>query len=82
MINENLKDGINRLFQYFRCIFTNIDPETARRHPDGEPLKTLMKYRVFTKLNEPTSPVIGIHLGIRVNGTVQLGDGVYVGDYN
>lgn len=70
------------LIHILRCIFTNIDPETGKRHPNGEPLKTLQSYRVFKNLDEPISPVMGIHLGVRVNGTVQLGDGVYVGDYD
>ena len=65
----------------FRCVFTNIDPETAKRNADGEPLKTLKTYRVFEHLEDKT-PVLGIHLGVRVKGIVQLGDGVYVGDYN
>ncbi|XP_043286307.1 mitochondrial amidoxime reducing component 2-like [Venturia canescens] len=67
-----------------RCIFTTIDPETAVKHPKMEPLKTLKKYRL---IEDPVlrpytgdSPVMGIHLGLKgPNGTVRLGDPVYVG---
>ncbi|KAL7029785.1 hypothetical protein ACKWTF_006365 [Chironomus riparius] len=61
-----------------RCIFTNIDPETARRSSVDEPLKTLKKYRQFEKTGE--SPVMGIHLGIREYGALKLGDSVFVED--
>ncbi|XP_076175776.1 mitochondrial amidoxime-reducing component 1 [Ptiloglossa arizonensis] len=68
-----------------RCIFTTIDPATGKKNPDAEPLKTLKSYRQVT---DPTyrpvfgdSPVMGIHLGLRSpNGTVRLGDPVYVGE--
>ncbi|CAK9825905.1 Mitochondrial amidoxime-reducing component 1 [Anthophora retusa] len=67
-----------------RCIFTTIDPENGTKNPKAEPLKTLKSYRQIT---DPAirpltgeSPVIGIHLGLRSsNGTVRLGDPVYVG---
>lgn len=59
-----------------RCIFTNIDPTTAERHPDGQPLKTLKAYRKFEETGE--SPVMGVHLGVKVPGFVKLGDPVYV----
>lgn len=61
-----------------RCIFTNIDPETAERNPDEDPVKTLKKYRKFEKTGE--SPVLGIHLGLRSDGKVKLGDPIYVED--
>ena len=63
----------------FRCIFTNIDPETAERNADEDPLKTLKKYRQFKKTGE--SPVMGIHLGAREYGTLKVGDAIYVEDY-
>lgn len=59
-----------------RCIFTNIDPFTAHRHPEGQPLKTLKTYRKFEKTGE--SPVLGVHLGVKVPGFVKIGDPVYV----
>ncbi|XP_033210913.1 mitochondrial amidoxime reducing component 2 [Belonocnema kinseyi] len=67
-----------------RCIFTTVDPETGKKNPKVEPLKTLKKYRQITdpELRPYTgdSPVMGIHLGLRSsNATVRLGDPVYVG---
>ena len=60
----------------FRCLFINIDPETAEQDPDQEPLKTLKSYRKFAKTGE--SPVMGIHVGLRKKGNIRLGDSVYV----
>ncbi|XP_001605008.2 mitochondrial amidoxime reducing component 2 [Nasonia vitripennis] len=67
-----------------RCIFTTVDPETGKKNPKIEPLKTLRKYREITdpEIRPHTlgSPVMGIHLGLRgPNGIVRLGDPVYVG---
>ncbi|XP_076236968.1 mitochondrial amidoxime reducing component 2 [Calliopsis andreniformis] len=67
-----------------RCIFTTINPETGTKDPKAEPLKTLKKYRqiVDPKLRPFTgdSPVLGIHMSLRSsNGTVRLGDPIYVG---
>lgn len=60
-----------------RCIFTNIDPVTAERNKDHQPLKTLNEYR---SIWPGESPCFGIHMGIRQNGIVTLGDEVYVGE--
>lgn len=68
--------GHFRLFSC-RCIFTNINPETAERNPKGEPLKTLKQYRKFKATGE--SPVLGVHLGMKVPGVIKLGDPIYVG---
>lgn len=69
------------VFNYYnfvsRCLFTNIDPESAERDQE-EPLKTLKTYRKFEKSGD--SPVMGIHLGIRQQGKIKLGDLVYIGD--
>ena len=67
-----------------RCIFTTIDPETGKKNPQAEPLKTLKSYRQITdpSIRKLTgdSPVLGIHLGLRGSrGGVRLGDPVYVG---
>ncbi|XP_003702244.1 mitochondrial amidoxime-reducing component 1 [Megachile rotundata] len=67
-----------------RCIFTTIDPETGKKDPKAEPLKTLKSYRQITDpLYRPMtgeSPVMGIHLGLRSpGGTVRIGDPIYVG---
>lgn len=60
-----------------RCILTNIDPVTGERHPDAQPLKTLKTFRTFKEI--AANPWFGIHLGLRSNGKVKLGDNVYVG---
>ncbi|XP_055585784.1 mitochondrial amidoxime-reducing component 1-like isoform X2 [Uranotaenia lowii] len=60
-----------------RCLFTNVDPETGIPSDDNEPLKTLKTYRKMPGLGD--SPVVGAQMGIRVAGTVHLGDSVYVG---
>lgn len=60
-----------------RCVFTTIDPTTGVRHPKMEPLNTLKTFRTFEKI--ASNPWFGIHLGIRSNGKVKLGDDVYVG---
>jgi len=61
-----------------RCVLTNIDPVSGERHPKMEPLNTLKSYRAFE--NIAPGPWFGIHLGIRSNGKVKLGDDVYVGE--
>lgn len=60
-----------------RCVFTNIDPETAKRNEDQQPLKELKAYR---SVLPGESPCMGIHMGVRQTGVVALGDGVYVED--
>lgn len=60
----------------FRCTFTNVDPETALRDPNGETLKALKTYRQIHGTG--SSPFCGIHMGMRVSGDVSLGDSVYV----
>lgn len=68
---------IYHCLRFRRCILTNINPETGKRHPDGEPLKTLVKTRTILP-NE--TPVIGIQLGVRVTGSVSIGDEVFIDD--
>jgi uncharacterized protein YcbX len=63
---------------FFRCIFTNVDPHTAERDSKEEPLKTLKSYRKFEKTGD--SPVMGVHLGLRREGQIKVGDSVYVED--
>lgn len=64
-------------FIFNRCIFTNINPETGERHPQRQPLETLVKYRTIIP---DQSPVMGAHLGVRVAGQVSIDDDVYIGD--
>uniref|UniRef100_A0A1B0FC14 MOSC domain-containing protein n=1 Tax=Glossina morsitans morsitans TaxID=37546 RepID=A0A1B0FC14_GLOMM len=62
-----------------RCIFPNINAVTGERDPEGEPLKTLTKYRMVTRYS---SPALGIHLGLREAGAVKVNDIIYVEDEN
>lgn len=59
-----------------RCMLTTIDPMTGERNKDEQPIKTLRKYRCFQNISK-TSPVFGIHLGLRLPGIVKSGDPVY-----
>lgn len=61
-----------------RCVLTNIDPITGERNPKMEPLKTLKTFRLFE--NVSASPYFGIHLGVRKQGKVNLGDEVFVSE--
>lgn len=76
-----VKIGDETIFQNvqpcIRCILTNIDPESGERHPKMEPLTTLKSFRTFEEI--AANPWFGIHLGIRSEGKVKLGDFVYVG---
>uniref|UniRef100_A0A1Q3FYU5 Putative mosc domain-containing protein 2 mitochondrial n=1 Tax=Culex tarsalis TaxID=7177 RepID=A0A1Q3FYU5_CULTA len=54
-------------------VYRNVKACTS----DGEPLKTLKSYRKKAGLGD--SPVVGMQMGIRKEGTVRLGDAVYVG---
>lgn len=65
------------MWAFCRCIFTNINPETGERHPEREPFETLIKTRTILP-NE--TPVMGIQLGIRIEGEVSIGDAVYISD--
>lgn len=58
-------------------MFTNINPDDGERNVNREPLQTLVKNRTLIP-NE--SPVMGLHLAIRVPGTVSIGDAIYVND--
>ncbi|GAB0089020.1 mitochondrial amidoxime reducing component [Sergentomyia squamirostris] len=60
-----------------RCIFTNINPETGKRNPDGEPLNTLRSYRMVSEGVD--YPILGIHLGVHTQGLIKKGDPIYVG---
>ncbi|XP_017847562.1 mitochondrial amidoxime reducing component 2 [Drosophila busckii] len=60
-----------------RCIMPNIHHNSGERDADFEPLKTLRSYRVITS---DSSPVMGVHMGLRQPGSVKLNDVVYVAD--
>lgn len=56
-----------------RCVFTTIDPASMTRDPDGEPLRTLSRYR-----RAPKGVTFGMNLIPRGTGVVQRGDAVRV----
>ncbi|XP_055911652.1 mitochondrial amidoxime reducing component 2-like [Eupeodes corollae] len=63
----------------YRCILPNINPYTATRHSEAEPLKTLKTYRVIPGAKSK-SPGIGIQMGLRAQGLVRKGDCIFVED--
>ncbi len=69
-IGEVLFDAVKRCD---RCIFTTIDPETGERHPEGEPLRTLSRYR-----RTGEGILFGQNLTPRGTGVVRVGDPVAV----
>jgi uncharacterized protein YcbX len=52
-----------------RCVVTTIDPDTAIRAPDREPLLTLAGYRRF-----PEGTCFGVNLIVRRPGALRVGD--------
>lgn len=57
-----------------RCVFTTIDPDSGRKHPDKEPLRTLSTYR-----RRPRGGVyFGQNLIPRSGGLIHVGDQVVV----
>lgn len=52
-----------------RCLTVTIDPDSGETNKDCEPLGTLIKKRTLQP-NEP--PVFGIHMAIRVAGTISV----------
>ena len=65
-----------------RCEFICVDPEMGDKHPNNEPLKTLMKYRFALDPEEKkfygSNPFFGINLSVEVPGEVHVGDKVLV----
>lgn len=57
-----------------RCVFTTIDPDTRLKHPQQEPLRTLLTYR----RNEKGGPIFGVHMTGRDLGQIRVGDEVEV----
>jgi uncharacterized protein YcbX len=55
-----------------------VDPETAERSLKEEPLKTLKTYRNNKKF--PGGPCMGIYIGLRKRGVINVGDKVYIGN--
>ncbi|GLH07121.1 Molybdenum cofactor sulfurase 3, partial [Gryllus bimaculatus] len=81
-----IKIGDNAVFQNFkpclRCVVTTMDPETAEKDPQMQPLKTLRGYRLLKdakkqQLEGELAPAMGCYMGLRQSGTVRVGDPVY-----
>ncbi|MFP2909674.1 MOSC domain-containing protein [Pyxidicoccus sp. 3LFB2] len=58
-----------------RCVFTTVDPETAQKDPQQEPLRTLAKFRRMDG-----NVMFGQNVVVRRPGTVRVGDSVEVLD--
>ena len=59
-----------------RCVFTTVGTESGRKHPDGEPLKTL---RGFRSAQDGSGDIdFGLNLIARGSGIVRVGDEVQV----
>ncbi|QRN93703.1 MOSC domain-containing protein [Archangium violaceum] len=58
-----------------RCVFTTVDPETARADPQQEPLRTLATYR---RMGPKNKVMFGQNVIVRRPGTISVGDVVEV----
>ncbi len=59
-----------------RCVFTTVGTESGRKHPDGEPLKTL---QTFCSAQDESGDIdFGLNLIARNSGIVRVGDEVTV----
>ncbi|WP_158784272.1 YcbX family protein [Pantoea sp. BAV 3049] len=59
-----------------RCIFTTVSPERGRKHPSGEPLNTLQKFR--TAKDDSGDIDFGLNLIARSSGILRVGDELQV----
>ncbi|WP_275554729.1 MOSC N-terminal beta barrel domain-containing protein [Mixta sp. Marseille-Q2659] len=59
-----------------RCIFTTISPERGRKHPDGEPLKTMQGFR--SALDGSGDIDFGLNLVACNSGVIRVGDALEV----
>ncbi|WP_312042301.1 YcbX family protein [Erwinia sp.] len=55
-----------------RCIFTTVSADRGRKHPTGEPLTTLQKFRTATDSSGDVD--FGINLVARNSGILRVGD--------
>ncbi|EOL9008112.1 YcbX family protein [Cronobacter sakazakii] len=58
-----------------RCVFTTVSPERGRKHPSGEPLATLQKFRTALDNGDVD---FGQNLIARNSGVIRAGDRVEV----
>jgi uncharacterized protein YcbX len=61
-----------------RCVMVTVDPETAARHPGGEPLTTLARTRLWTRPDGKREAIFGQNVVPRTTGVVRAGDPVTV----
>ncbi|XP_059162886.1 uncharacterized protein LOC131946229 [Physella acuta] len=59
-----------------RCLLTTVDPNKSERREDGEPLKTLRKFRIVTEVSS-TAPLFGIFAAVDTENSIKIGDPVY-----
>ncbi|XP_059162827.1 mitochondrial amidoxime reducing component 2-like [Physella acuta] len=59
-----------------RCILTTVDPNKNERREDGEPLKTLRSFRIFSEVSS-TAPLFGIFAAVDMENSIKVGDPVY-----
>lgn len=57
-----------------RCVLTTVSPERGRKHPSGEPLKTLQSYRTA----EDGDVDFGQNMIARNSGIIRAGDSVEI----
>jgi len=55
-----------------RCVFTTISPQKGRKHPDGEPLATLQRFRTASDGSGDID--FGMNLVARSSGILRVGD--------
>lgn len=58
-----------------RCVFTTVSPERGQKHPSGEPLTTLQKFRTAQDNGDVD---FGQNLIARNSGVVRVGDDVEI----
>ncbi|WPB81287.1 MOSC domain-containing protein [Archangium violaceum] len=58
-----------------RCVFTTVDPETARADPQQEPLRTLSTYR---RVLPSKGVMFGQNVIVRRPGEIRVGDAVEI----
>lgn len=59
-----------------RCVLTTVSPEKGRKHPSGEPLATLQKFRTATDGSGDID--FGLNLIARNSGIMRVGDELQV----
>jgi len=58
-----------------RCVFTTVSPERGQKHPSGEPLATLQRFRTAQDTGDVN---FGQNLIARNSGVIRVGDEVVV----